>query len=113
MEGILERYLSIFLPFVATVVLAHFVVRSSGAWQLERMGLTSPDLLRRVLVASGAAIAIIIGVDLLTGGDLFLRPASPRSLLLIALVVVALVSVKLGSQLIGPVLRSLRRRMVF
>ncbi len=112
MEGILERYLSIFLPFVATVVLAHFVVRSSGAWQLERMGLASPALLRRLLVASGSAIAIIVGVDLLTGGDLFFRPASTRSVLLIALIVVSLVTVKLASRVVAPIARSILRRIV-
>ena len=52
-EGIIGRYLSVFVPFLATVVIAHFVVRSSGVWQLERLGLgslASPHLLRRVLL---------------------------------------------------------------
>jgi hypothetical protein len=94
MEGILERYLSIFVPFLATVMLGHLILRSSGSWQLERTGLASlasPRLLRRVLTASGAAIAIIVTVDLLTAGDLFLRP-SDRSVLLIGIVLVTLVA---------------------
>ena len=91
-EGVVGRYLSIFLPFIATVVLAHLVIRSSGAWQLQRLGLTSTDLLRRVLTASGGAIAIIVSVDLVTGGDLFLHPSESRSPILMALVVVALIA---------------------
>jgi hypothetical protein len=109
-EGTLERYLSVFLPFLATVLLAHLVVRSSGSWQLERMGLASTQLLRRVLLASGGAMAIIVGVDALTGGDLFLVP-SPRSLLLIGAVLATLVAARAGSRAAGPLLRSLRRRM--
>jgi hypothetical protein len=107
-EGILERYLSVFLPFVATLVIAHLVVRSSGAYQLERLGLASPDLLRRVLVASGGAMGIIVGVDLLTGGDLFLRP-SPRSLFLIGIVLVALVATRYAARAGGSLVRLVRR----
>lgn len=92
MEGIVGRYLSIFLPFLATIVLAHLIIRSSGAWQVERLGLASPDLLRRLLLASGSAIAIIVAVDVLTGGALFLRPTTPRSPILIALILVTLVA---------------------
>lgn len=106
MEGILERYLSIFLPFIGTVILAHFIVRSSGAWQLERTGLASPELLRRLLLASASAIAIIVGVDVVTGGDLFLRPSSPRSEILIALVLVTLVA---GRSLLRIAERAWRR----
>ena len=109
-EGILMRYLSVFAPFLATVVIAHYVVRSSGAWQLERMGLASPDLLRRVLLATAGAMTIIVSVDALTGGDLFLAP-SPRSLLLIGVIVLALVSAKIGSRAAEPLIRRLRRRI--
>ncbi|MDE3111375.1 MAG: hypothetical protein KGK34_00355 [Chloroflexota bacterium] len=94
MEGILARYLSIFLPFLATVVLAHLVLRSSGSWQTERIGLASPALLRRILLATASAIGIILVVDLVTGGDLVLRPSSPRSEILIALVLVTLVAAR-------------------
>ena len=110
MEGVLFRYLSVFLPFLATVVIAHHVVRSSGAWQLERMGLASPDLLRRVLLGTAGAMTIIVSVDALTGGDLFLAP-SPRSLLLIGAVLLALVSAKFAARAVDPFLRSLRRRL--
>ena len=109
MEGILGRYLMVFAPFVATVVLAHLVVRTSGAWQLERMGLASPDLLRRVLLATAGAMTIIVSVDALTGGDLFLRP-SPRSLLLIGAVLIALVSARSAGRALEPLVRGLRRR---
>jgi hypothetical protein len=109
-EGTLERYLSVFLPFLATIVLAHLVVRSSGSLQLERMGLASTGLLRRLLLATGGAMAIIVGVDALTGGDLFLTP-SPRSLLLIGAVLVTLVAARAGARAAAPVIRSLRRRL--
>lgn len=105
MEGILGRYLSIFVPFLATVVLAHLIARSSGAWQIERLGLASTGLLWRVLAATVSAIAIIVGVDLLTGGDLFLRPSSPRSPILIALVLVTLVAGRSALQIAGRVWR--------
>ena len=109
MEGIAVLYLSVFLPFVVTVVLAHYVVRSSGAWQVQRLGLASPDLLRRVLLASAGAMTIIVSVDALTGGDLFLAP-SPRSVLLIGAVLAALVSARFAARAAGPVVRLLRRR---
>ncbi len=108
MEGVVARYLSVFVPFVATVVVAHLVVRSSGAWQLERMGFASTDLLRRVLLATVGAIAIIVSVDALTGGDLFLAP-SPRSLLLIGVVLAALVSARFAAQAVEPLAHKLRR----
>lgn len=111
MEGILERYLSIFLPFIAMIVLAHFVVRSSGSWQVERTGLASPELLRKILIASGSAIAIIVGVDVLTGGDLFLRPGSPRSEILIGLVIVALVAVRFASRAFALIGERVRRQL--
>jgi hypothetical protein len=113
-EGILGRYLMVFGPFVATVVIAHFVVRSSGAWQLERSGLAplaSRDLLRRVLLATAGAMTIIVSVDALTGGDLFLTP-SPKSVLLIGAVLAALLIARFAGNAAGPVLRLLRRRIV-
>ena len=94
MGGILARYLSIFLPFLLTVALGHLILRAGASWRMERLGLASPALLRRVLVATASAIAIIVGVDLLTGGGLFLRPRSPGSEILIALVLVALLAAR-------------------
>lgn len=101
MEGILARYLGVFLPFIAVVILGHFIVRSSGAWQLQRSALASPELVRRILAASAAAIGIILAVDLLTGGDFFYRPRAPQSPLLIAIVLVGLVAGHFGLRAIG------------
>jgi len=112
-EGILGRYLSVFLPFIATVVVAHYVVRSGGAWQLERFGLASlgsRDLLRRVLLATVGAMTIIVSVDALTGGDLFLAPSS-RSLFLIGAVLLALVSANFAARAVEPLIRLVRRRL--
>jgi hypothetical protein len=111
-EGIVGRYLSVFLPFLATVVVAHLVVRSSGVWQLERVGLgslASPHLLRRVLLATAGAMTIIVSVDALTDGDLFLAP-SPRSVLLIGAVLLALVSARFAARAAEPLVRLLRQR---
>src|SRR5438552_1389017 len=111
-EGIIGRYLSVFVPFLATVVIAHFVVRSSGVWQLERLGLgslASPHLLRRVLLATLGAMTIIVSADALTGGDLFLAP-SPRSLLLIGAIILALVSARFAARAAEPLLRLVRGR---
>lgn len=91
MEGILARYLGVFLPFLAFVVVGHLIVRSSGAWQLQRSALASPELFRRILAGSIAAIGIILAVDIATGGALFLRPRSPQTEILIGLVLVGLV----------------------
>ena len=111
MEGILARYLGVFLPFLAFVVLGHLIVRSSGAWQLQQSALASPHLFRRVLVSSAAAIAIILGVDIVTGGDLFLRPRSPQTEILIGLVLVGLVAGRTAFKAIAACLsRSTRPR---
>jgi hypothetical protein len=112
-EGIIGRYLSVFLPFLATVVVAHFVVRSGGAWQLERIGLgslASPQLLRRVLLATAGAMTIIVSVDALTGGDLFLAP-SPKSLFLIGAILLILVSARFAARAVEPLARIVRRRL--
>ena len=109
MEGIVARYLGVFLPFVAVIVLGHFIVRSSGAWQLQRSALASPELVKRILAASAAAIGIIIIVDLLTGGDLFLRPRSPQSPLLIGIVLAALVAGHFALRALAPLARRIRR----
>ncbi len=106
----LERYMSVFAPFVATVVLAHFIARSSGAWQVESLGLASPRLLRRALAATATAIAIIVGVDLLTGGALFLHPSSPRSEILIGLTTVALLLGRSVAGILVPLAQRMTRR---
>jgi hypothetical protein len=109
-EGILARYLGVFLPFLAFVVLGHLIVRSSGAWQLQRSALASPELFRRVLLSSVAAIAIILGVDIATGGDLFLRPRSPQTEILIGLVLVGLVGGRTAFKALAPLARRRWRR---
>jgi hypothetical protein len=53
-------------------------------------------------------MGIIVGVDLLTGGDLFLRP-SPRSLFLIGIVLVALVATRYAARAGGSLVRLVRR----
>lgn len=83
-EEAVGRYLGIFLPFIATVACAHLIARQSGSELLVRT-------FRRALIATGVAVVLIIGVDLATDGDLFLRPRFPESQLLISLVLVALV----------------------
>lgn len=109
-EGILARYLGVFLPFLAFVVLGHLIVRSSGAWQLQKSALASPHLFRRVLLGSLAAIGIIVAVDLVTGGDLFLRPRSPQTELLIGLILVGLVGGRTAFKALAPLARRARRR---
>lgn len=109
-EGILARYLGIFLPFLAFVVLGHLIVRSSGAWQLQKSALASPELFRRVLVSSLAAIGIILAVDAATGGDLFLRPRSPQTELLIGLILVGLVGGRTALRALVPLARRRGRR---
>lgn len=109
-EGILARYLGVFLPFLAFVVLGHLIVRSSGAWQLQKSALASPELFRRVFFSTLAAIGIIVGVDLATGGDLFLRPRSPQTEILIGLVLVGLVGVRTAFKAVAPLARRARRR---
>lgn len=109
MEGILARYLGIFLPFLAVIVLGHLIVRSSGAWQLQRSPLASPVLLRQLLASSAAAIGIILAVDIVTDGDLFLRPRSPQSEILIGLILVGLVGGRSAFAALAPLARRRRR----
>lgn len=110
MEGVLARYLGVFLPFLAFVVLGHLIVRSSGAWQLQTSALASPELFRRVLISSVAAIAIILAVDIATGGDLFLRPRSPQTEILIGLVLVGLVGGRTALRALAPLAQRRRKR---
>ena len=88
MEEGFGRYLSVFLPFIATLICAHFIVR---------------------LVATAIAVPLIIGVDLATGGDLFLHPRLPGSQLLMTLLLVAVVLVFTIGRFLVPIARRLRR----
>jgi len=101
-EDAIGRYLGVFLPFVATVVCAHLIARQSGSELLVRM-------FRRALVATGVAVVVIVGVDLATDGDLFLRPRFPESQLLISLVLVALVLAFTLARSLAPLARRFKR----
>lgn len=100
MEGQLARYLEVFAPFLATVVLAHLIVRSASSPVLAPFA--SRALLRRVLLGSTVAMAIIVAVDLLSGGDLFLRPSYPGSAMLAGAILVAIIAAHFALRALTP-----------
>ena len=102
-EEAVGRYLGVFLPFVATVACAQLIARQSGSKTLERTA-------RRALIATAIAVGLIVGVDLATDGDLFLRPRFPESQLLISLVLVALVLAFTVARSLAPLARRLSGR---
>lgn len=109
MEEAIGRYLGVFLPFIATLVAAHYIVRESGSELLVRTRLADPRAVRRALVATAVAAALIVAVDAATNGDLFLRPRFPESQLLITLLLVAvLLAFTLGRSL-APLARRFKR----
>jgi hypothetical protein len=108
-EEALGRYLGVFLPFVATLCCAHLILRASGASLVLRAELGSPRLLRRALAATSVAALLIVGVDTLTGGELFLHPRFPSSQLLMTLLVVVLALAATLSRTLAPFARRLRR----
>jgi hypothetical protein len=109
MEEAVGRYLGVFLPFIATLVCAHYIVRLSGSELIARTDLASPKLFRRALAATGIAAALIVAVDVATSGDLFLRPRFPESQLLITLLlVVVLIAFTIGRSL-APLARRFKR----
>lgn len=109
MEEAIGRYLGVFLPFIATLVAAHYIVRESGSELLVRTRLADPRTVRRALVATAVAAALIVAVDAATNGDLFLRPRFPESQLLITLLLVAvLLAFTLGRSL-APLARRFKR----
>ena len=65
--------------------------------------------LRRGLVATAVAVPPTIGVDLATGGDLFLRPRFPESQLLMTLLLVAVVLAFTVGRLLAPIARRFKR----
>lgn len=109
MEEAVERYLGVFLPFLATLVCAHFIVRQSGSEVLARTKLASPKAFRRALGATGIAVPLIVGVDLATGGDLFLHPRFPASQLLITLLLVAVLLAFTIGRSLAPLARRFKR----
>ena len=108
MEEPIARYLGVFLPFVATLILAHYVMRTSASPLLARADLGSPKLLWRALWATAAA-ALIVSVDLLTDGELFLRPRSPGSQILITLLLVGLLLAAAVGRSLAPIARRFKR----
>lgn len=105
MEEAVGRYLEVFLPFIATLVCAHYIVRQSASPLIARTDLASPRTFRRALVATAVAVPMIIAVDLATGGDLFLRPRFPESQLLITLLLVALLLASMVGRSLAPLAR--------
>jgi hypothetical protein len=97
------------VPFLATLVCAHFIVRQSGSEILVRTQLASPKTFRRALGATGIAVVLIIAVDLVTGGDLFLHPRFPESQLLITMLLVAVLLVFTIGRSLAPLARRFKR----
>ena len=108
MEEAIGRYLSVFLPFIAALISAHYIVRLSASPILARTELASPHLFRRVLGGTGIAVGLIIAVDTATGGELFLRPRFPESQLLITLLLVAVLLVFTIGRSLAPIARRLK-----
>ncbi|HEV2249734.1 MAG TPA: hypothetical protein VGT60_04425 [Candidatus Limnocylindria bacterium] len=109
MEEAVGRYLGVFLPFIATLISAHYIVRLSGSELLARTELASPQLFKRALAGTGIAGGLIIAVDSATGGDLFLRPRFPESQLLIALLLVGVLLAFTIGRSLAPLARRFKR----
>jgi hypothetical protein len=109
MEEAVLRYLGVFLPFIATLVCLHYIVRTSGSELIARTELASPKLLRRALVATGVSVGLIIVVDVLTAGDLFLHPRFPESQLLITLLLTGVLLVFTIGRSLAPIARRFKR----
>ena len=105
MEEAAGRYLEVFVPFIATLICVHYIVRQSGSELIARTDLASPRTSRRALVATAIAAALIIAVDLATEGDLFLHPRFPESQLLITLLLVAVLLVFTIGRSLAPLAR--------
>jgi hypothetical protein len=109
MEEAVGRYLGVFLPFIATLICAHYIVRQSGSELLARTNLASPRTFRRSLVGTAVAVLLIVAVDLATGGELFLHPRFPESQLLITLLLVAVLLAFIVGRSLAPLARRLKR----
>lgn len=105
MEEAVGRYLEAFLPFIATLICAQYIVRQSDSLLIARTDLASPRTFRRALLATAIAVPLIIAVDLATGGDLFLHPRFPESQLLISLLLVAVLVVFMVGRSLAPLAR--------
>ncbi len=109
MEEAALRYIGVFLPFVATLICAHYIVRTSGSELIARTKIASPDVLWRALGATAVSIGLIVSVDVVTGGDLFLHPRFPESQLLITLLLVGLLLVFMIGRSLVPIARRFKR----
>jgi hypothetical protein len=108
-EDAIVRYLGVLLPFLATLVCGHYILRTSGSIVLASTGLASRATLRRALVATAVAFVLIVAVDLVTDGRLFLRPRFPESQLLISILVVGLFLAYTLWRSVAPLARRLKR----
>lgn len=108
MEEALTRYLGVFVPFLATLVCAHYILRASALLQVARTELAS-QFLRRALTATAVAFALIVACDATTNGDLFLRPRFPESQLLIMLLLVTVLLACTVGRTLAPLARRLKR----
>lgn len=109
MEEAALRYLGVVLPFVATLVCGHYIVRTSGSELVAGTELASPKLLRRALAATSVAVGLIVIVDGMTGGDLFLHPRFPESQLLITLLVIGVLLASMIGRSLAPIARRFKR----
>jgi hypothetical protein len=109
LEEAITRYLGVFAPFVATLVCAHYILRLNGSVMLARTELGSPRILRRSLIATAVAFVLIVGVDIATGGDLFLRPRFPESQLLITLLLIVVLLTFTVGRTLAPIARRFKR----
>jgi hypothetical protein len=107
-EEAIARYLGVFVPFIATLVCAHYILRTSASNLLARTELASPRTFRRTLLATVVAFSLIAAVDAATDGDLFLRPRFPESQLLITLIIVAVFLVFTIGRSLAPIARRLK-----
>ena len=109
MEEAVGRYLGVFLPFIATLICAHYILRQSGSELLARTELASTKTFRRSIVATFVAVGLIVAVDSATGGDLFLRPRFPESQLLMTLVLLGLLLAFTVGRSVATIARHLKR----
>ncbi|MEP7003241.1 MAG: hypothetical protein ABI888_01755 [Chloroflexota bacterium] len=109
MEEAALRYIGVFLPFVATLICAHYLVRTSGFELIARTELASPKVTWRALGATAVSIGLIVSVDVMTSEDLFLHPRFPESQLLITTLLVGLVLVFMIGRSLAPIARRFKR----
>ena len=84
-------------------------MRASGSALIARTELASPTRLRRALAATAVAVALIIIVDSLSAGDLFLHPRFPESQLLITLLLIGVLLVFTIGRSLAPIALRFKR----